>query len=94
MVSVSKYTLINLCKTEKLKSVNGDKRTSESVSSVLSLILLILVQLSVSCRFFQNKEKCLVEINDTERAQLRSRALESMLGTSGGYFLTLVNLDI
>lgn len=30
-----------------------------------------------------NKEKCLVEINDEERSQLRSRALESMLSTSG-----------
>lgn len=46
----------------------------------------ILLQLFVSCRFFQNKEKCLVEINDAERAQLRSKALESMLGTSGKYF--------
>uniref|UniRef100_A0A915PJA9 Exportin-2 n=1 Tax=Setaria digitata TaxID=48799 RepID=A0A915PJA9_9BILA len=30
-----------------------------------------------------NKEKCMVEINDGERAQLRARALESMLSTSG-----------
>ncbi|VDO30255.1 unnamed protein product [Onchocerca flexuosa] len=30
-----------------------------------------------------NKEKCMVEINDAERAQLRSKALQSMLGSSG-----------
>ncbi|KAL3998143.1 Cse1 family protein [Acanthocheilonema viteae] len=48
-----------------------------------AVVLASAVSLKNFVRENWNKEKCLVEINDAERAQLRSRALESMLSTSG-----------
>ncbi|CAG9533563.1 unnamed protein product [Cercopithifilaria johnstoni] len=48
-----------------------------------AVVLASAVSLKNFVRENWNKEKCLVEINDSERTQLRSRALESMLSTSG-----------